>query len=63
MMFTLSIYVPDGEISLFVISQTLETVKRLCPKQTLLIGMNHKFDQSNKVKLHNHDYNSDDASC
>ena len=44
MMFTLFIYVPDGEISLFVISQTLETVKRLCPKQTLLIGMNHKFD-------------------
>ncbi|KAJ1414194.1 Ribonuclease Z/Hydroxyacylglutathione hydrolase-like [Sesbania bispinosa] len=24
--------------------QTLETVKRLCPKQTLLIGMTHEFD-------------------
>ncbi|KAG4398716.1 hypothetical protein AAZX31_08G097200 [Glycine max] len=28
----------------FCLPQTLETVKRLCPKQTLLIGMNHKFD-------------------
>ncbi|XP_061338490.1 putative hydrolase C777.06c isoform X2 [Gastrolobium bilobum] len=28
----------------FCLPQTLETVKRLCPKQTLLIGMNHEFD-------------------
>ncbi|KAF9672527.1 hypothetical protein SADUNF_Sadunf11G0051500 [Salix dunnii] len=24
--------------------QTLETVKRLCPKRALLIGMTHEFD-------------------
>ncbi|XP_057422349.1 putative hydrolase C777.06c [Lotus japonicus] len=28
----------------FCLPQTLETVKRLCPKKTLLVGMNHEFD-------------------
>ncbi|ESW30733.1 hypothetical protein PHAVU_002G178000 [Phaseolus vulgaris] len=28
----------------FCLPQALETVKRLCPKQTLLIGMSHEFD-------------------
>ncbi|RZC12421.1 hypothetical protein D0Y65_012287 [Glycine soja] len=28
----------------FCLPQALETVKRLCPKQTLLIGMTHEFD-------------------
>ncbi|XP_021647662.2 putative hydrolase C777.06c isoform X2 [Hevea brasiliensis] len=28
----------------FCLPQTLEAVKRLCPKQALLVGMNHEFD-------------------
>lgn len=28
----------------FIITQALETVKKLCPKKTLLIGMTHELD-------------------
>ncbi|RYR64069.1 hypothetical protein Ahy_A03g010217 isoform C [Arachis hypogaea] len=31
--------------------QTLETVKMLCPKQALLIGMNHEFDHHQDNEL------------
>ncbi|KAK1282715.1 hypothetical protein QJS10_CPB22g00113 [Acorus calamus] len=46
-----TLYKESSHNTHFCLPQTLEAVKRICPKQALLIGMTHEFDHHKDNKL------------